>query len=218
MTMFDHTLTSCSSVIAYECLYDKCLSLLNFTHMFFTLFKVNSHDLMTSCSHWQGCRPGSGWVDRRPGSALRLLGARAALVRHALGRWAMGTGTLDMMHSVPGPTDSSSEHRRESRSASQRVQVTAVTVRFQNHPGHGDRRGWIRCTQCQTDSTWQVHKMALSALLAGLPEHFYFRDLCRRIFFVEVRHDAPFLECKTLMLHASACIFVVGIVGWSPID
>ena len=208
--------------------------------MFFTLFKVNSHDLMTSCSHWQGCRPGSGWVDRRPGSALRLLGARAALVRHALGRWAMGTGTLDMMHSVPGPTDSSSEHRRESRSASQRVQVTAVTVRFQNHPGHGDRRGWIRCTQCQTDSTWQVHKMALSALLAGLPEHFYFRDLCRRIFFCRSSPRCSLLGMQNShaareRLHICCrhrrmvtdrlmpfCLpfpcFVSGIVGWSPID
>ena len=99
-----------------------------------------------------------------------------------LGRWAMGTGTLDMMNSVPDAAD----------------------------------------------STWQVHTgmmiydadgsvTALSFLRAGLPEDFYFRDLCRRKYIVEVRHHAPFLECKNRMLHASARIFVVGIVEWSPI-
>ena len=112
-----------------------------------------------------------GWLEQ----ALRWPASQPVTVQP--GHWVMETaaaGPLDtIMHSVPcgpaggGPADSSSLE-------SQPVRVT-VMVRFQlevhSGPGHaGDGRGWIRCYQCQADSSshYDAGGRALSALRAGL--------------------------------------------------
>ncbi len=87
------------------------------------------------------------------------------------GHWVMGTaaaGPLDtIMHSVPGPAGGPAD--------SSSLESQPVMVRFQlevhSGPGHaGDGRGWIRCSQCQADSSshYDAGGRALSALRAGL--------------------------------------------------
>jgi hypothetical protein len=93
-----------------------------------------------------------------------------SLFNEATGSWGRtAAGPLDMTGSVPGraggPADSSSLES----------QPVTVMVRFQlevhSGPGHaGDGRGWIRCSQCQADSSshYDAGGRALSALRAGL--------------------------------------------------
>ena len=85
-------------------------------------------------------------------------------------------GPLDtIMHSVPcGPA--SAGRTRPADSSSLESQPVMVRFQLEVHSGQGhpgDGRGWIRCSQCQADSSSHYdaggRALALSALRARLP-------------------------------------------------